>query len=379
MEIYLDNSATTRVSDEVLKVMTEMLVVDYGNASSLHRKGFEAEQRVQKAREQIARILGAKAEEITFTSGGTESNNLALIGTANAMKRRGNKIIIGATEHSSIMGTARYLQDMGFVVVFIKPDMHGVVDPQKVADAVDSSTILVSIMHVNSETGSINLVPTIANMVKRKNPAVVIHSDCVQSFCKVPVTPEKWGVDMVSISAHKIHGPKGCGALYVKKGTRILPILHNKGNGLRPGTLNTAGICGFAIAAESMWANHAKYDAHYRTLQRHFLENVKKNDELCINSPENAAPYIMNISVEGIRSETLIHFLAEREIYVSSGSACSKGAKSHVLTAMGLSDSRIDSALRVSLCNDNKLEDIDMLLDALAIAQKTLARAKKQR
>lgn len=375
MEIYLDNSATTRVSPPVAEHMLHMMTEQFGNPSSLHRKGFLAEQALTGAREKIAAVLGARREEIIFTPGGSAANNLAILGTAAAYRRKGNKIVATAVEHESVLAPVRHLGQNGYTVVFVPPRADGSVDPQEIARAVDESTILVSAMYVNSETGSINDIREISRLIKRKNPSVLLHSDCVQGFGKLPITPEKWGVDLVSISAHKIHGPKGVGALYAAKGVRLQPLYYGSGQekGLIPGTENLPGCCGFALAAQLIWEKRQQNEAHFRDLRCHLLEKASQIDGVCINSPENGAPYIVNLSIPSVRSEVMIHHLEQSGIFVSSGSACARGKRSHVLTAMGLPEKQIDGALRISFCTENTFEDIDALIECLTDGLSTLA------
>lgn len=376
--MYLDNGATTKVLPEVSDVMLEMLTNCYGNPSSLHKKGFYAEQAVNVAHKTLCDALDCREDEFFFTNGGTHSNSLAVLGTARAYKRRGNKVIIGGGEHSSVINCGKQLEKEGFVVVYLPLLSDGTVDLQSLESQVDDSTILVSTMLVNSEVGSINNISSIVNIVKRKNLDTIVHSDCVQAFGKLPVTPNKWKVDLVSISAHKIHGPKGCGGLYRKKGVRSLPLTFGVGkeNSLNPGTQNTAGICGFGVAAKTMIGDMKAHNEKFLQLSEYFLNVAKKREYLCINSPINHAPYIMSISVLGFRSEILIHYLEEEEIYVSSGSACSKGAKSHVLTAMGLGDKQIDGTLRISFSKDSTTEEVDALFNRLDTAVQVLAKGK---
>ena len=378
MEIYLDNSATTRVSDAAARAVMEAMTGEYGNPSSLHRKGFLAEQAVSRARQTVAAILGGEPEDIIFTSCGSEANSLAVVGAALAARRQGDKVILSAIEHSSVLACGKHLEAQGFRVAYIQPLPDGTIDPAAVAREVDGKTVLVSVMHVNSETGAVNDPAVIARMVKERNPRALVHSDCVQSFCKLPVHPKSWGVDLVTASGHKIHGPKGIGVLYAPKGVRIAPLTFGSAQerGLHPGTENTPGICGLDAAAREMWKGRKEHTALFRELNSRLRENLSRMEGVCINSPQNGAPYIVNISVPGIRSEVFIHYLEQEGIYVSSGSACSKGAKSHVLTAMGLSPALIDSALRVSFCRYNTPEEVDAFCGRLARGMKEIARVK---
>ena len=375
MEIYLDNSATTAVSAPVMERMNAMMTANFGNPSSLHRKGFEAEQALSAARSEVAAVLGVPGERITFTCCGSEANNLAIVGACRARRRQGGRVITTAVEHESVLAPVRQLGSEGFEPVFIAPNPDGTVSPAAVADAVNEHTALVSVMHVNSETGAVNDIPAIVSAVRRKNPNLLFHCDCVQSFCKLPVTPLSWGADLVSVSAHKIHGPKGVGALYTAKGVRLLPLYYGSGQekGLHPGTENVPGICGFGLAATQMWAKRRENTEIFRLLRRHLIENLSQIPGVCINSPEQGAPYIVNFSVPAVGSEVMIHHLERYGIYLSSGSAGARGARSHVLTAMGLPPVRIDGALRVSFCAENTTEQLDELTLRLREGLKTLA------
>lgn len=361
MEYYLDNSATTAVSRPVAELVVQTMTENFGNPSSLHRKGFTAERAMTEARERIAATLGCTREEIIFTSGGTESNNIALLGAAHAQKRRGRRIVTTAIEHHSVLAAAEALRAEGFEVAFVAPGTDGTVSPEAFAAACDENTILASCMMVNSETGAVNDIKAIAAAAHRKSPSLIFHTDCVQAFCKLPIQPAKLGVQLISMSGHKIHAPKGTGALYVAKGARLVAPLFGSAQekGLRPGTENVPGIAGFGLAAELMNKNRAENYARYQTLRTRLITNLQQNSDVCINSAPEAAPYIVNLSVAGIRSEVMIHYLEQFGVYVSSGSACAKGARSHVLTAMKLSADRIDSAVRVSMTDTTTEAEID--------------------
>ena len=376
MEIYFDNSATTRVSPEAARRALELMTEEYGNPSSLHRRGFLAEQALSQARGEIARILGAEPEEVAFTSCGSEGNNLAVIGGAMAARRRGNKVVTTAVEHESVLAPVRHLSENGFEAVYLPPRAGGAVDPEEAAAAVDEKTVLLSVMHVNSETGAVNDLRAIARAARRNNPRLLIHADCVQSFGKLPVSPKSWGVDFVTLSGHKIHAPKGIGAIYAAKGSRLLPLCYGSGQerGLHPGTENTPGACAFGLAARQMWEAREENMARFRQLRERLTEKLREMPGVCINSPPDGAPYILNLSLPGIPSEVMIHYLERREIYVSGGSACAKGARSHVLTAMGLPVDRVDGALRVSFCRENTPEGVDEFCRWLALGLEELAR-----
>ena len=378
MECYLDNSATTAVTPEVAALAARIMTEQYGNPSSLHRRGFWAERALTEARGQVAAVLRCRPEEIVFTSGGTESNNLALLGAARAARRRGSRIVTTAVEHHSVLAVCRQLESEGFEVAYVSPDAGGVITPESFAAACDEKTVLASCMMVNSETGALHDIPAIAAACRRKNPGILFHADCVQAFGRLEIAPARWGVQLVSVSGHKIHAPKGVGALYVAKGVRLLPPLYGSGQerGLRPGTENLPGICAMGLAAERMNARRAENAAHFTALRQKLITNLSQSPAVCINSPEAAAPYIINLSVEGIRSEIMIHYLEQFEIYVSSGSACAKGERSHVLTAMGLPEDRIDSAIRVSMTDTTAEEEIDEFCRRLLQGAATLAKRR---
>ena len=378
MECYLDNSATTAVTPEVAALAAHIMTEQYGNPSSLHRRGFWAERALTEARGQVAAVLRCRPEEIIFTSGGTESNNLALLGAARAARRRGNRIVTTAVEHHSVLAVCRQLESEGFEVAYVSPDAGGVITPESFAAACDEKTVLASCMMVNSETGALHDIPAIAAACRRKNPGILFHADCVQAFGRLEIAPARWGVQLVSVSGHKIHAPKGVGALYVAKGVRLLPPLYGSGQerGLRPGTENLPGICAMGLAAERMNNRRAENAAHFTALRQKLITNLSQSPAVCINSPEAAAPYIINLSVEGIRSEIMIHYLEQFEIYVSSGSACAKGERSHVLTAMGLPEDRIDSAIRVSMTDTTAEEEIDEFCRRLLQGAATLAKRR---
>ena len=375
-EIYLDNSATTRVykeaADEAYSAMTEF----YGNPSSLHNKGIEAERIMEDARKKIAAALGADGGELVFTSGGTEANNLAVIGGALAKKRRGNRVVISAYEHDSVMRAGKYLSENGFDVVWLSPNERGEITPEAVFEAVNEKTVLVSVMLVNNEVGAVNPVAQLSAAAKRKNPDTVFHCDAVQAFCKMPFRADKLGADLVTVTAHKIGGPKGVGALWIKKGARVLP-LHFGGEQekeIRPGTEALPLIAAFGKAAEISKNSLPEFQKKMEELKNLLLDGINDEPGILLNSKEGALPGIVNISVPGIRSEIMLHFLESRGIYVSSGSACAQGAKSHVLKAMGYPPERIDSALRISFGRENTPKDVEELLSAIKDAMRELCR-----
>ena len=376
-EIYLDNSATTRVSGAAAKKALEIMTEVYGNPSSLHSKGLQAQHELDAARKIIAQAMGAQPEEICFTSGGTEGNNTAVFGAAHALKRRGNRIVTTAIEHSSVMEAMQQLEKEGFEVVYLTPDSSGRVSAKDIKDAVTKDTILVSIMAVNNEIGSIQPIETVYRAIAAAGAPALFHVDAVQAFMKMPLLPKKFGIDLMTVSGHKINAPKGCGALYIRKGARILP-LHFGGlqeKKIRPGTEPSPAVCAMGAAVEEH--KDIKGQTEYiRGLNTYCREKLAELDGVVINSDENCLPYIINFSLPGLRSETVLHFLAERNIFVSSGSACAKGHKSHVLTALGLPADLTDSAIRISFSSENTKNDIDILINSLKIGISTLARKR---
>ena len=376
--VYLDNCATTRVCEEAARKALDAMTEHYGNPSSLHTMGVDAESLLRQARERIASLLGCGAGEILFTSGGTESNNLAVFGAAQARRRRGKRIVTTMIEHSSVEGPMARLEKEGFEVVRLRPGPDGSIRAEDLMQAVSGDTILVSLMLVNNETGAVQPIEAARRAVEAAGAPALIHCDAVQAFGKMRVSPRKLGVDLMSLSAHKIHAPKGAGALYVSKGARILPVCEGGGQekGLRPGTEPVPSIAAFGEAAAVIEAHFTEYTNYIRELRAGCLERLAPLPFITVNSPAGGAPHVLNVSVEGVRSETMLHFLAMREIYVSSGSACSRGARSRVLTAMGLPAARVDSALRVSFSRYNTREDIVRLADALAEGARSLIHAR---
>ena len=375
-EIYLDNSATTKVYKQAAEAAFEMMTENYGNPSSLHMKGVEAEKVMEEARKTIADAIGGSSDGLYFTSGGTEANNLAVIGGALSKKRKGNKVVVSAYEHDSVIQSAKHLETMGFSVTWLTPDENGIITPLSVFEAVDEKTVLVSVMTVNNEIGAINPIKEICAAAKKKNPEVLFHTDAVQAFCKMPLKAEKTGVDFLTVTAHKVGGPKGIGALWIKKGARVLPN-HFGGEQekkLRPGTQATPLIAAFGKAVEIETATSSERKEQMKELEKYLKDSINGIDGIVLNSKEGALSNIVNISVLGIRSEIMLHFLENRGIYVSSGSACALGAKSHVLAAMGYDSARIDSAVRISFGRETTKEDIDELMAALKDAISTLCR-----
>ena len=369
-EIYLDNSATTKVCRQAVEKMIEIMTEHYGNPSSLHKKGYEAQKELEAVRKTVADFLSAEKEEIYFTSGGTEGNNTAVFGAVGALKRRGNRIVTTSMEHSSVIESMQKLEKDGFEVIYINSF-------DELANAVTKDTILVSTMAVNNETGFINPIDKVRKIIDKTNSPALFHVDAVQAFGKIPLKPKKLGIDILTASSHKIHGPKGAGILYLRKGARIIP-LHYGGEQekkIRPGTEPLPNICGMGEAIKNLPDMNEELQFMHE-LNTYCREKLKDISNVHINSNENCLPYIINFSVEGIKSETMLHYLEEKNIYISSGSACAKGKKSHVLTAMGLSDNLINSALRVSFSRYNSKSDIDELVKAVINANNTLAKIK---
>lgn len=368
MAVYLDNSATTKPCPEAVAAVHSMLTENYGNPSSLHGLGIDAAKAVIAARQAIADRLGCEREEIYFTSGATEANNLAILGAARAMKRRGNKIVSTAIEHESVMQALDELEKQGFEVVRLMPDSRGNISASDLRESIDEKTVLVSMMYINNEVGSVLPVDKIRKIVTLKKSPALVHIDCVQAFGKVDVRPQKLGADLISVTAHKIHGAKGCGALYVKKGTIIHPRTFGgeQEKRLRPGTEAAELIAGFGAAVEALpdLAEQGKYIAELNAYARQRLSALSG---VIINSAEDASPFIINAYIPTfMRSQTVLQWLySNHGICVSNGSACAKGKKSHVLSAMKLSDEIIDKSIRISFSRESTRQDVDALISAL--------------
>lgn len=368
MAVYLDNSATTAPCPEAVEAVNFMMTENFGNPSSLHGAGISAMKEIISARESIAKALSCEKDEILFTSGATEANNLAIFGAAYANRRRGNRIVTTAIEHESVMQSIDRLEEEGFEVIRLMPNGHGFISEKELEEAINDKTILVSMMYINNEVGSILPVEKIKKTVTRKNAPALIHIDCVQAFGKIPVRPKKLGADLASVTAHKIHGPKGSGALYIRKGVNISPRTFGgeQEKRIRPGTEASPLIAGFGAAVNAL-PDLKKQSEYISGLNTYARERLSEIDGLIFNSADNASPFILNIYIPSfMRSQTVIQELsAKYGIYVSSGSACAKGKRSHVLTAMHLPDERIDKSIRISFCRSNTKEDIDILADAL--------------
>ena len=364
--IYLDNAATTKPSQRAAEAMM-MAVSNFGNPSSLHGLGLQTEKLINSARDNIANMLGVNSKNVYFTSGGTESNNLAIYGVANSLKRRGKRVITSTIEHPSVMESFKRLENDGYDVCYLGVDKDGIVNLDDLAGMLTEDTILVSIMHVNNETGVIQPIERISDMVREKSPYCIIHCDCVQSFGKIPVKPDKMGVDMVSISAHKIHGFKGTGALYTNY-ARITPLIRGgeQQNEIRPGTENVGGILAFSAAVSECEIDIEKM-REKRNLMRDLL--CEKLDNVKVNgSCEHNSGSVLNVSFIGIKAEILLHSLERHEIYVSTGSACSshKPQPSHVLLAMGVEQKAVDGAIRISFSQNTTLDEIRTAAEIIA-------------
>ena len=381
MNVYLDNSATTRAFNEVTEYMSEIMRSTYGNPSSMHRVGVDAEDVIKKAKGIIAKEMKVDEKEIVFTSGGTESDNLALIGCALANRRAGTHIITTGIEHPAVTETMKYLEEQGFSVTYLDVDKSGRVDPESLKNAMTGDTILVSIMHVNNEIGSMNDIEKLSEISKKCNPGVIFHTDAVQSFGKVRIYPKRMKIDLVSVSAHKIHGPKGVGFLYISDKVKIKPIIFGGGQqkGMRSGTENVPGIAGLGLATDMVYDDlDAKTDRMY-DLKEYFIEELTKLPDTYINGLDRgyesdlkaavrkSAPHIVSASFAGVRAEVLLHALEAKEIYVSSGSACSsnKPAKSRTLMAIDLDNKLLDSTIRFSFSQETTKEELDHTLEIL--------------
>lgn len=372
MEAYLDNSATTRTADPVVQIMIEAMQVNYGNPSAKHMKGVEAENYVKEAASIIAKSLKVLDKEILFTSGGTESNNTAIIGTAMANKRKGNHLIVSSVEHASVKEPFNFLEREGFRVTYLPVNSEGIVDLEALKEALDEETILVSCMHVNNEIGAIEPIEEIGRIVKEYNPDIIYHVDAIQSYGKFRIYPKKLGIDLLSVSGHKIHGPKGSGFLYIKDKTRIKPIIYGGGQqkGMRSGTENVPAIAGLGKAVELIYnSDFDKKIEHLYEVKDHLIDGLEKMEDVQINSKRDgeSAPQIVSASFKDVRAEVLLHALEEKNIFVSSGSACSsnKPGLSNTLVAIGLANNLLDSTIRFSFNYETSIEEIDYALEVL--------------
>lgn len=371
MEAYFDNSATTVVTESVKNIVVKTMTEDFGNPSSMHMVGVNAEKYIKESQENIAKILKVDPKEIYFTSGGTESNNMAIIGSVMANKRKGNKIITTAIEHSSVAGPMKYLEQQGFNVVYLPVDCFGKASVEALKKEMDEETILVSVMYVNNEVGAIQPVSEIGHYIKTINPQVVYHVDAIQAFGKMDIKPKKDQIDLVTVSGHKIHGPKGSGFIYIKKNTKINPIIFGGGQqmGVRSGTENVPGIAGIGQAAKDCYEHLSANVKKLTKLKDYLIEQLEKIEDVTINSRKGAdgAPHIVSASFKGVRSEVLLHALEDKGIYISAGSACSSNrpSVSATLKAMGIDKELLESTVRFSFCEFNTVEEVDYAVEQL--------------
>ncbi len=386
MECYLDNASTTRVLPEVCDLVRQIMCEDYGNPSSLHMKGVEAERYIRQAEERICRTLKCEAKNIIFTSGGTESNNLALKGSVMANRRRGRHIVTTCFEHPSVHQPLLYLEDYGFEVSYLPVDPEGHISCETLREALRQDTILVSVMLVNNEVGAVLDVQALAETVREYNDQILFHADAIQAYGKLRLQPRRMGVDLMSVSGHKIHGPKGTGFLYIGDRVKLHPCMHGGGQqrGRRSGTENVPGIAGLGLAAEKMCGELDAHRDHFLRLKKHFLERIPEVEGSVVNacktdSLDGTAPHIISVGFAGVRSEVLLHALEEEEIYVSSGSACSSHHPgiSGTLKAIGVPDALLDSTLRFSFSIFTEQEEIDFTIDCLKRLVPMLARYQR--
>lgn len=379
MEMYFDNSATTCVLPEVAQIVNEMMLENYGNPSSMHGKGLDAENALKEASKKIASILHVSEKEILYTSGGTESDNMALIGVARANCRAGKHIITTKIEHAAILETCKYLESEGYEITYLGVDSNGIVDLEELRNAIRPDTILVSIMGVNNEIGSTQPMEQIGKLIKETNPNILYHVDAVQAFGKMKILPKTWKIDLLSVSSHKIHGPKGVGFLYINGTIKIRPIIFGGGQqrALRSGTENVPGICGMAKACEIAYTDLEGKVNHMNDLRLRLIEGLKDIEGITINGLGGVpAPHIVSVSIDGIRAEVVLHALEAKDVYVSSGSACAsnKPAISETLKAIGVDKSLLDSTVRFSFCELNTLEEVD---EAVEILKRELTTLRK--
>ncbi len=364
-EIYMDNSATTEPYRNVTELIIKLQTETYGNPSSMHKKGLEAERIIGEARRQIAYFFNDRESEIVFTSGGTEANNLAIKGAAYRNRRRGCHLITSSIEHPSVLNCFRFLEQEGFSVSYLPVDRQGFINPDELKNLIGQNTILVSVMHVNNEIGSIQPLERIGQLIKRANPEILFHVDAVQSFARIPLKLKEWGADMISCSAHKIHGPRGVGCLWIKEGTLLQPLMHGGGQEkeIRPGTENTIAIAGFGLAARTVRDKLLQRTESLKNLKLAFYNELQKSGILFrVNGPkpEKSAPHIINLSFPGLKAELLLHSLEEEGIYISAGSACHsrRPDPSHILKAIGLEKERLESAVRFSFSLLNSEDEV---------------------
>ncbi len=363
---YFDNSATTKPTENVINAVTFALTECWGNPSSLHSLGSEANNALVKAKKQVSSLLGCQSENFFFTSSGTAANNTAIFGAYEKQKRLGNRIVTTSIEHPSVLEPIKKLEQNGVEVIRINPDKTGKINEDEFFSAINDKTILVSCMAVNNEVGSIMPVPVIKSAVKRAKSPALIHTDCVQAFGKIPLSPNSLGADIITVSAHKIHGPKGIGGIYLKAKNIIKPYMlgGEQESNIFAGTQGMPAILGFGKAAEES-KNITENAEKVRNLKNYLLENIKDLKSVTINSPIDAIPYILNLSILGLPSQPIVNFMSERNIQISAGSACKMGHRSPVLTAMGLDSKIIDSAVRISFSRYNTEDEVNLLIDAI--------------
>lgn len=373
MQAYLDNSATTKPCPQAVEAMTQALTELWGNPSSVHRIGMEAEALLRRSREDVARALGAEPDRVFFTSGGTEADNWAIFSAARRLGKRGRHIVTTAVEHHAVLNAMKQLEDQGFSVTYLSPDAQGFVSADALAQALRPDTILVSVMMVNNETGAVMPIADMLRATRRLSPLALFHTDAVQSFCKLPFRAKALGADLISISSHKIHGPKGAGALYIRKGLPLPPLIFGGGQeqGFRSGTEAMPAIAGFAAACRVYGASAPRDAAHMAALRDFCRQELSAIDGVVLLGRQDA-PHIVNFSLPGVRSQGLLNCLQDRQVYVSAGSACSRGHRSHVLEAMGLPAAVIDGSVRVSFCPETTREEILQLTDAVRYAASAL-------
>jgi cysteine desulfurase len=378
MEAYLDNSATTCCLPEAADLMVTLLTREYGNPSSLHLKGVEAEKYITEAKKKIAKTLKAQEKEICFTSGGTESNNLAILGAAEANRRAGMHVITTSIEHASVANPFAYLAEHGYEVSYLSVNEYGEISLEELGQAIRPDTILVSLMQVNNEIGAIEPVGEAGRLIKEKNPNTLFHVDAIQSYGKLRIYPNKMNIDLLSVSGHKIHGPKGSGFLYIKDKTKIKPLIYGGGQqkGMRSGTENVPAIAGLGVAAEAVYANLEQRTEHMYALRDRFIAGVTAIDGVTVNGrrDHSAAPHIVSVSIDGVRAEVMLHALEEKQIYVSAGSACSSNrpSVSRTLKSIGLKESLLDSTIRFSFCGETTEAETDYAVDVMAQIVPTL-------
>ncbi len=371
MESYLDNSATTQCSPKATERMVELLTKDFGNPSSMHLKGVVAEKYITEAKKTIAKTLKVEEKELIFTSGGTESNNLAIIGAALANKRAGNHVITTAIEHPSVSNPFAYLAESGFEVSYLGVDTYGQISLEELKESIRPDTVLVSIMQVNNEIGALQPIEEAGKLIKACNPNTVFHVDAIQSYGKMNIYPKRWNIDLLSVSGHKIHGPKGSGFLFIKDKTKVKPQLLGGGQqkGMRSGTENIPAIAGLAVAAEEMYQNLEANRRYLFELRDYFIEEVTKIEGVSVNgrTDHDSAPHIVSVSIQGVRAEVILHTLEDRGIYVSAGSACAsnKPAVSATLKAIHLPKELLDSTVRFSFSIHTTREELDYALGAM--------------